>query len=49
VKSSTNGFEAPAIYNMIDLPIAPLHYYGDPAQYDYETTSSASRTATSAS
>lgn len=36
VEITTNGFEAPAIYNMIDLPIAPLHYYGDPAQYDYE-------------
>ncbi len=30
-----NGFEASAIYNVFDIPIAPMHYYGDPAQYDY--------------
>ena len=35
VEITTNGFEAPAIYNMIGLPIAPMHYYGDAAQYDY--------------
>lgn len=35
VEITTNGFEAPAIYNMIGIPIAPMHYYGDPAQYDY--------------
>ena len=28
-------FDATAIYNM-GFPITPLHYYGDPAQYDYE-------------
>lgn len=28
-------FDATAIYNM-SFPIAPLHYYGDPAAYDYE-------------
>ncbi|MBQ9664206.1 MAG: ABC transporter substrate-binding protein [Oscillospiraceae bacterium] len=28
-------FDATAIYN-VGFPIAPLHYYGDPAQYDYE-------------
>ncbi len=35
VTITMNGFEAPAIYNVIDIPIAPMHYYGDPAQYDY--------------
>ena len=28
-------FDATAIYSM-GFPVAPLHYYGDPAQYDYE-------------
>lgn len=28
-------FDATAIYNM-SFAIAPLHYYGDPAQYDYD-------------
>ena len=36
VTITMNGFEAPAIYNVIDIPVAPLNYYGDPAQYDYE-------------
>ena len=31
-------FDATAIYNM-SFPITPLHYYGDPAQYDYENNS----------
>ena len=29
------SFDAAAIYQM-SLPIAPLHYYGDEAQYDYD-------------
>ena len=28
-------FDATAVYN-VGLPMAPLHYYGDPAAYDYE-------------
>ena len=36
VEITMNGFEAPAIYNVIDIQIAPMHYYGDPAQYDYQ-------------
>ena len=36
VTITMNGFEAPAIYNVMDIPVAPMHYYGDPAQYDYE-------------
>ena len=31
-----NGFSAPAVYSILGLSIAPLHYYGDEAQYDYE-------------
>ena len=31
-----NGFSAPAVYSILGLSIAPMHYYGDPAQYDYE-------------
>lgn len=30
------GFSAPAVYSILGLPITPLHYYGDKAQYDYE-------------
>ncbi len=36
VQITMNGFAAPAIYNLLGIPVAPLHYYGDPAQYDYE-------------
>lgn len=31
-----HGFSAPAVYSILGLQIAPMHYYGDPAQYDYE-------------
>ena len=31
-------YDATAIYNM-SIPVAPLHYYGDPALYDYENNS----------
>lgn len=33
---TTNGFDATVIYRFNDIGIAPLHYYGDEAQYDYE-------------
>ncbi len=36
VEVKTNGYEAPAVYSILGQQIAPLHYYGDPAQYDYE-------------
>ena len=36
VEVQTHGFEAPAVYSILGLAIAPLHYYGDPEQYDYE-------------
>lgn len=32
------SFDANAIYQLA-LPVAPLHYYGDEAQYDYENNS----------
>lgn len=35
VEITVNGFDAAAIYRM-DVDVAPLHYYGDEAQYDYE-------------
>ena len=30
------GFSAPAVYSILGGTITPMHYYGDPAQYDYE-------------
>jgi len=36
VEVQVEGFEAPAVYSILGLDIAPMHYYGDPAQYDYE-------------
>ena len=36
VTVQTEGYEAPAIYTICGLPITPMHYYGDAAQYNYE-------------
>lgn len=36
VEVKTAGFEAPAVYTILGISVAPLHYYGDVAQYDYE-------------
>ncbi|MEN6636795.1 MAG: ABC transporter substrate-binding protein, partial [Clostridiaceae bacterium] len=36
VEVKTKGYEAPAVYTICGLEITPMHYYGDPAQYDYE-------------
>ena len=36
VEVKTNGYEAPAIYTILGISIAPLHYYGDVELYDYE-------------
>lgn len=36
VEVKVQGFEAPAVYSILGLQIAPMHYYGDPEQYDYE-------------
>lgn len=35
VSIQTKGYDPSAVYVICDLPIAPLHYYGDKAQYDY--------------
>nr|MBQ4319299.1 hypothetical protein [Clostridia bacterium] len=37
VEITTNGYEAPAIYTLCGIDLAPMHYYGDEAQYDYES------------
>lgn len=31
-----DGFDATAVYQFLDFGVAPLHYYGDEAQYDYD-------------
>jgi len=36
VEVKTSGYEAPAVYSICGLEVAPMHYYGDVAQYDYE-------------
>ena len=36
VEVTTSTFSAPAIYQICGITVAPLHYYGDPAKYDYE-------------
>ena len=36
VEVKTAGYEAPAVYSILGIQVAPLHYYGDKAQYDYE-------------
>jgi peptide/nickel transport system substrate-binding protein len=36
VEVKTTGYEAPAVYTICGLEIAPMHYYGDKAQYNYD-------------
>ena len=36
VEVQVEGFSAPAVYSILGQTITPMHYYGDPAQYDYE-------------
>ena len=36
VEVKVQGFDAAAVYQILGLQIAPMHYYGDPAQYDYD-------------
>lgn len=36
VEVTLNGFSAPAVYSILGIQVAPLHYYGDAAKYDYE-------------
>ncbi len=35
VEITVNGFDAAAVYKL-GIQVAPLHYYGDEAQYDYD-------------
>lgn len=36
VEIKCRGFEAPAVYSICGIYVAPLHYYGDESMYDYE-------------
>jgi len=36
VEVTVNGYSAPAVYSILGIPVAPLHYYGDVEKYDYE-------------
>ncbi len=36
VEVTVNGFSAPAVYSILGVTVAPLHYYGDVEMYDYE-------------
>ncbi|WP_252891415.1 ABC transporter substrate-binding protein [Thermoclostridium stercorarium] len=36
VEVKCRGFEAPAVYTICGIWVAPLHYYGDESMYDYE-------------
>ncbi|MBE5784790.1 MAG: ABC transporter substrate-binding protein [Clostridiales bacterium] len=36
VQVVVNGYSAPAVYSILGITIAPLHYYGDVSKYDYE-------------
>jgi len=36
VRVTTKGFDAAAIYQIGGIIVAPLHYYGDESQYDYD-------------
>ncbi len=36
VSITVKGFSAPAVYSLLGITVAPLHHYGDTAQYDYE-------------
>ncbi len=36
VQVVTAGYEAPAVYSILGITIAPMHYYGDASMYNYE-------------
>ena len=36
IEVKVNGYSAPAVYSILGISVAPLHYYGDVAQYDYD-------------
>ena len=35
VEVKVKGFEAPAVYSICGIQVAPMHYYGSEAMYDY--------------
>ena len=39
VALTTDGFSVTTIYDIISIPLAPMHYYGDESLYDYENDS----------
>ena len=39
VTLTTDGYSVTTIYDIIGVPIAPMHYYGDESLYDYENNS----------
>lgn len=36
VEVTTTGYDAAAIYQICGITVAPMHYYGDKAKYDYD-------------
>ncbi|MBN2261047.1 MAG: ABC transporter substrate-binding protein [Clostridiales bacterium] len=36
VEVKVRGFEAPAVYSICGIDVAPMHYYGDATMYDYD-------------
>ncbi len=36
VEVKVRGFEAPAVYSICGIQVAPMHYYGDESLYDYD-------------
>ena len=36
VEVTVNGYSAPAVYSILGIQVAPMHYYGDVDKYDYE-------------
>ncbi|MDD6175425.1 MAG: ABC transporter substrate-binding protein [Firmicutes bacterium] len=36
VEVKTTGYDASAIYQICGITVAPMHYYGDKAKYDYD-------------
>lgn len=36
VELTLNGYDGNAIYDLFDIPVVPMHYYGDPAKWDPE-------------
>ncbi len=35
LKLKTHGYDENAVYDLLNIDVLPLHYYGDPALYDY--------------